>query len=170
MEITKEQRVVELRESLAHIEHYLELLLQGQYSYQKPLSVELRKLLCEGEGNFLLKKLEKDYGVIFKFSIRSEPLMPPTYKDATVDDYLNEFRFFQEGESYTRRRIIKIVADKKGAHLDDTEKPFHQFEKKTFLPVGNPSKEGVHPLAAKYLVDIAKTTLRVCTEMLPKLA
>lgn len=169
MKISKEKKVEELKESLNHIRHYLELLKKGEYSYTKPLSVELRKLLCEGNGNELLKRIEQDFNLEIKFPVRVEPLIPPTYRNTFIDEYLDEFRFFQEGEQYSRRRIIKMVADKKGAHLDETEKPFHQFEKKTFLPVGNPAKDSVYPLATKYLIDIGKTTLQVCENWLTKL-
>ncbi len=101
--------------------------------------------------------------------VSKKPYMPPTYTDASVDEYIDEFRFFQEGKEYTRRDIIHMVADKKGAHLDDKEKPFHRFEKTTILPVGNPSKEGVYPLGTKYLIDIGQTTLRVVGEYIEEI-
>ena len=97
--------------------------------------------------------------------IRKEPLIPPTYRGASIMEYVKEFRFFQEGKSYTREEIIKLIADKKGAHLDNDEKPFHKFEKETFLPVFNPTMNGIYPLATKYLIDIGLETLSVCKKI-----
>ena len=162
MKINLKQKVTELTEILGHIAHFVALIKKGNATYVKPLSVELRKLYCKGAGNNLIIRIEEETGIKIKFPIRiKEPHIPPTYRDGSVDEYIDEFRFFQAGKRYTRRDIIHLVADKKGAHLDDKEEPFHGFEKTTILPVGNPSREGVYPLGTKYLIDIAQTSLVV---------
>jgi hypothetical protein len=169
MRLNKEQKIQELRESLEHILHYLGLLKSGKNSYIKPLSVELRKLYFNGRGNELLKRIERDYGTNFVFSVRSAPLIPPTYRDASIDEYINEFRFFKEGKEYNRGKIIDLIANKKAAHLDEVEEDFHRFEKSTFLPVYSTDYSGIYPLATKYLIDIAEMTLKVCDEYLKKI-
>ncbi len=162
MKLKIQEKINELNESIDHIVHFIELIKNGNPTYVKPLSVELRKLFSDGKGNQLLARVGEEVGLKVKFPIRvKKPLMPPTYTEVSVDLYLDEFRFFQEGKEYTRRDIIHLVADMKGAHLDDDEKSFHRFEKTTFLPVGNPSKGGVYPLGTKYLIDIAQTTINV---------
>lgn len=161
MRISSEDIKKEVRESLAHLDHYLGLIQAGDASYIKPLSVELRKLLCKGRGNGLLERLSKECGINLDFQVRALPVMPPSYRTATLDEYLDEFRCHVGGETYTRRQLIHIVADKKGAHTEDEVVQLFEIEKYHSLPVYDGRMAGGYPITVKYLLDITLTILRL---------
>ncbi len=79
MKITTEQKISELKDVLEHVGHYVQLLKSGKASYVKPLSVELRKLYCSGEGNRLIKRVEEALGVDVKFPVRVKKTLYATY-------------------------------------------------------------------------------------------
>ena len=155
-------KIQELGDSLKHIGHFVELLKSGELSYAKPLAVELRKLYCGGRGNNLLKRIEQDLGIKLIFQVRAEPRIPPTYKGASIDEYLKESRFFDirgKDDMYNREEIIRIVANQKGAHVDDAVDAMHQIT----VPFGNNL-----PASVVYLAEIANMTLRVCNSQIFK--
>ncbi len=159
---TTNPKIQELSDILKHVGHFIYLVKNGELSYTKPLAVELRKLYCGGRGNNLLKRIEQDSGIKLIFQIRTEPRIPPTYKEASIDEYLKEPRFFDirgKDNMYNREEIISIVANQKGAHVDDVIDAMHQIT----VPFGNNL-----PASVLYLVEIANTTLYVCNSQIFK--
>jgi hypothetical protein len=158
-----EKYLAELRDSVKNLEYFVaEITKNEKYSLVKPLSVELRKLLYEGgRNNNLLGRLEKDLKIKIKFPCRTKSLPHKTI-DCNIEDYRKEFIFKVSGRSFNRIDLIKMVANEKGAHIDDNEDPLHEISKKIFLPLGNPARGGsILDQNTMYLVSIAKITIRV---------
>lgn len=154
MKEKKEELIKELFEIIDRINDSLVHVKNGKQHYCRPLAVELRKLYLGGQGNNLLKRIQKLISVELKFQVRTQPVIPPTFKTASIDEYLNEFRFFYSPNEYNRAEIISLIADEKGAHLDDKPDGIHSVSENVIL----------YDLTQLnyYLVEIGETTVLIC--------
>jgi len=163
--LSKKQKLQELRDSIENLELFVSKILKDKKgSPIKPLSVELRKLCAKGEGNNLLKRIEDDMGTKLTFPDGSHTL-PRTTIQVGIDDYLNRTIFAIKGRPITRIQLIKLVANQKGAHLDEQEDILHKQSREVVLPLGNLARGGVLlEQNIRYLVKIAQTITSVVNE------
>lgn len=156
----------ELNRSLGLINHYLDQIInKKQLQFGTPLSVELRRLYLSGKGNHLLKTIGKLFDVEVKFSVKERP--PDMYKLVGIDEYMDGLAFVSNGKAYSRKRIIYLVANQRGAHTDENMDPLHFESPFIFLPWGNPAKTKLLvPQDLYILMEIGMQTLIVADRQL----
>ncbi|OGM80614.1 hypothetical protein A2366_04170 [Candidatus Woesebacteria bacterium RIFOXYB1_FULL_33_9] len=73
------------------------------------------------------------------------------------------------GRPVTRIEVVKLVADQKGAHIDDGIDPLHRQSQGTILPLGNPARDKLFfEQNHLYIIEIAKTIVQVVTRQLSR--
>lgn len=160
--LTKEDLLREIKESIDNLDSFLEDILKNKKMARiKPLSVELRKLLVDGEGNSVLKRAEEEFGIKLKFPDRA-PVLPPQTIEVDLDDYVNRLAFALGGRRFTRKKLIYMVADQRGAHTDEKPDILHTQSKGIILPLGNPARDRLFfEQNHMYLISMAKTVVDV---------
>ena len=129
----------ELKRSIELIDHYLnQIIKERKLMFGMPLSVELRRLYLTGNGNLLLERIEKHFNVKLKYSVVERP--PDKYKEVGLKEYIEGLAFVSNGKPYSRRNIISLVADQRGAHTDENMDLLHFESPFILLPWGNPAK------------------------------
>ncbi|NMC36528.1 hypothetical protein GYA49_05795 [Candidatus Beckwithbacteria bacterium] len=166
--LSSKEKVDELKKIANNICLFINEIKNNQnLSLVNSLAVELRKLFDEkNPGNNLLERLENDLNIKLKFPDKKTRL-PPQTTHVSIDDYKNNLVFSSNGRGFTRIEIIKILADKKGAHLDDQQDIIIKQSEKIFLPFGNPAKTKlILEQNHYYLLAIAITTIKVINEQI----
>lgn len=160
---TKKEFIKEIFDSISNIEFFLKDIIENNAVARiKPLSVELRKLLNpNSNGDSGLKRVEHIIKRAFIFPDRSK-ILPPTRIDVGLDEYINRMIFSIGGRPVTRIEIIKLVADQKGAHIDDGIDPLHKQSQGIILPLGNPARDKLFfEQNHLYIIEIARTVVQV---------
>lgn len=139
-----EKNKIDLLNSIDLLNHYLSEFEKGNLTLYIPMSVELRKLLCEKDPSPLITRVLPDFK-LYKLHSTSIFEKTPSLLDGLqhimpgrlivcegktpiltllfsedrelmrVDEWVNQF-FFKEG--ITIYEFIRSVADKEGAHAD----------------------------------------------------
>lgn len=151
-------KLKELEDITSNISYFTQAIRGGRASLATSLSVELRKLLSPvGRGNDLLKRIENEMKIELEFPDGSKTL-PRTRVFVNLEDYRNRIIFALRGRTITRLELIQLVANQKGAHLDDLADILHTQSKGIFLPLGNLARGGVLlEQNVRYLVEIGET-------------
>src|SRR3989344_937612 len=166
MKSTAEDYINEFKQISERIDLYiLEIIDRKNYSLASPLSVELRKLFLSGQGNDLFRKYQSAHEINLSFPDRGKTLPPHTVA-VTLDEYIDNMIFALQGRVVTRKGLIEIVADERGAHYDEKADILHKQSGRIMIPVGNPSKTGIHPQNISYLVQIGKVASKVIKEQI----
>lgn len=158
----------ELKDSISNIDGFLQEIVNNKTVERiKPLSVELRKLLNPGgKGNAVLQRAQNRFGVKFVFPDGSKTL-PRTPIKAGLNDYINRMIFAIGGRPVTRISLVKLVADERGAHIDDQADILHRQSQGVMLPLGNPARDKLFfEPNHRYLIVIAKTVSSVVKNQL----
>lgn len=165
IKLGKEEFLIELKDTVKHMKLLLnEVINNGNISYAKQLSVDLRKLFSPTKGNNLLSRLEKLLQIKLVFPDRSETLPPKTIY-VGLNEYRNRLVFTLQGRTFTRLKLINLVAGQKGAHTDEVADKLHYQSEKILLPLGNLARGGILlQQNVRYLVEIAQTTLDITSE------
>lgn len=143
IKLGKDELLTELKDTTKHMELMLkEILENGNSSYAKQLSVDLRKLFSPTRGNDLLSRLEKLLQISLVFPDRSKTLPPQTIY-VGLSEYRNRLVFALQGRSFTRLKLINLVAGQKGAHTDELADKLHYQSEKILLPLGNLASGGI---------------------------
>ncbi|HCR35939.1 MAG: hypothetical protein UR33_C0006G0047 [Candidatus Woesebacteria bacterium GW2011_GWA2_33_20] len=167
---TKKEFIEEIFDSISNIEFFLKDIIENNAVARiKPLSVEIRKLLNpNSNGDSGLKRVEHVIKRTFIFPDRSK-ILPPTRIDVGLDEYINRMIFSIGGRPVTRIEVVKLVADQKGAHIDDGIDPLHRQSQGTILPLGNPARDKLFfEQNHLYIIEIAKTIVQVVTRQLSR--
>lgn len=167
IKLGKEELLIELKNTLDHMELLLnEIIKNGNASYANQLSVDLRKLFSPTKGNDFLNRLENLLQIKLLFPGRSKVLPPKTIY-VGLGEYRDRFIFALQGRSFTRLKLINLVAGQKGAHTDESIDKLHFQSEKILLPLGNLARGGsLLQQNARYLVEITQTTLKVLSEQI----
>lgn len=160
--LAKEELLQEIKESIDNLESFLRDIIKNKKTARvKPLSVELRKLLVEGRGNALLKRAEDEFGIKLRFPDKA-PVLPPRTIEVDLDDYINRLAFALGGRRFTRKKLIYMIANQKGAHTDEGPDILHRQSKGIILPLGNPARDRLFfEQNHMYLISIAKIVVDV---------
>ena len=162
------EKIREVRDSINNLKIFIREIIQDRNeSLVKPMSVELRKLLSpDGKGNDLLSRLEKEMGIKLIFLDRAKTL-PPTLENVSLEEYRTRMIFAIGGRPVTRLELVCIVANEKGAHIDDVIDQMHAISQKVILPLGNPARDRLlFNQNTTYLLTIATTVVKVVGEQL----
>lgn len=165
--LTKQELFHEIRESIDNLESFLEDIIKDKKMARiKPLSVELRKLLVGGRGNAVLKRAEEELEIKLRFPDRAK-VLPPRTIEVGLDDYINRLVFALGGRGFTRKKLIYMVAEQKGAHIEKQPDILHRQSKRIILPLGNPARGGsFFEQNHRYLISIARTVSIVVKEQI----
>lgn len=160
----------EFNKSIGLIAHYLDQIInKRQLQFGTPLSVELRRLYLQGQGNHLLETIEKLFDVKVKYSVTKTP--PDKYKKVGLKEYMNGLAFVSNGKPYSRKNIIDLVANQRGAHTDESMDILHFESPFILLPWGNPAKTKLLvPQDLHVLMEIGMQTIIVANSQLRVLA
>lgn len=156
----------EFNKSLGLIGHYLDQIInKRQLQFGTPLSVELRRLYLHGKGNHLLETIQTQFGVKVKYSVIDRP--PDKYKKVNLEKYINGLAFVSNGKAYSRKDIVGLVANQRGAHTDEDMDLLHFESPFVLLPWGNLNKTKLLvPQDLHVMMTIGMQTLMVANSQL----
>lgn len=158
--------LAEMNRSIHLISHYLDQIInKRQLMFGVPLSVELRKLYLPGRGNDLLKIIQRQFGVKLQYSIIERP--PDKYKNVNLEEYISGLAFVSNGKAYSRKDIVGLVANQRGAHTDQDMDAMHFESAFIDLPWGNPARTKLFvPQDLHVMMQIGMETLAVAEHQL----
>lgn len=156
----------EFNQSLGLIHHYLDQIInERQLLLGTPLSVELRRLYLPGRGNHLLETIQRQFQVEIKYTVTDSP--PDKYKLIGLDEYINGLAFVSNNKAYSRKEVIELVANQRGAHTDEEIDPLHFESAFVDLPWGNPAQTKLFvPQDLHIMMQVGRQTLIVADKQL----
>lgn len=160
----------EFNRSIGLIHHYLDQIINHkQLMLGTPLSVELRRLYLPGKGNDMLETIQKRFKVNLEYWVTDKP--PDKYKKVGLKEYINDLAFVSNGINYSRKKIIYLVSNQRGAHTDLKMDSLHFESPFILLPWGNPAKTKLFvPQDLHVMMEIGLHTLKVVNNQLRVLA
>lgn len=156
----------EFNVSIGLIHHYLDQIINNKkLMLGVPLSVQLRRLYLPGRGNNILEAIQKQFKVKLEYWVIDIP--PDKYKKVGLREYINGLAFVSNGTAYTRKEVVNLVANQRGAHTDLDMDPLHFESPFILLPWGNPAKTKLLvPQDLHVMMEIGLHTLRVADKQL----
>lgn len=179
--MTREGYLTVLKDTRNKLELDLENMEKGHLSYFKEVAIKLRVLLIDKSGSkSLLKRIFNEYGfdviVSIKFSIKDKVrkgLLPKALGEGLVVGVINNVaNWFKDGDerinifdaierdeikiaehNHSYKKIIEVVSDKMGAHVDSTIKDEDLILHTDFITLGD------LPIAQRAIYDTGKATL-----------
>lgn len=167
MIITREDIIKELNERIESLKKLIYEVEKNKNAYfYKNIAVDLRVLLGDGQGENLLKKAMEvsNFSLVFSYT---KPWGDIIKMD--LDGWKNETIFAINGDVFSRIRLIKSVADQRGAHFDKNGDKIHDISKAIELPFGNPIKDGLGNQNVVYIVRTAKDLINVVEKQFIKI-
>lgn len=167
IKLSKEDLLQELKDVTDHITLLLDQILnKKKVFYTKAMSVDLRKLYSPTKGDDLLKRVEDIHHIKFLFP-DSRKTLPPAIVKVGLNEYRNNVIFTIQGRSFSRLKLINLVAGQKGAHTDGTVDKIHYQSERILILLGNLARGGVLlEQNAMYLVSIARTTVNMLNKFM----
>lgn len=156
----------EFNRSIKLIHHYLDQIINNkQLMLGTPLSVELRRLYLSGKGNNLLETIQTQFKITLEFWVTDKP--PDKFKKVGLQEYINGLAFVSNGKAYSRRDIIDLVANQRGAHTDLNMDSLHFESPFMLLPWGNPAKTKLLvPQDLHVMMEVGLHTLKIADSQL----